>query len=120
MPQPRPLFAFAIALSLAAVGVRATELGESPFSLRSAEPGTVRALAVARAEFVKRLALEAGPEPVDDATRRQADDFDIAITQDADHYRVDFAPSQRGHRGGGYGYLIAKDSYRVVERRMYP
>ncbi|MBW8811281.1 MAG: hypothetical protein JF591_21245 [Lysobacter sp.] len=98
----------------------ATELGESPFSLRSAEPGTVRALAVARAEFVKRLALEAGPDSADDAAMRQADDFDIAITQDADHYRVDFAPSQRGYRGGGYGYLIAKDSFRVVERRMYP
>lgn len=120
MPRPHLRIAIAMALSLAAVGGRATELGESPFSLRSAEPGTVRALAVARAEFVKRLALEAGPDSANGDTGRQADDFDIAITQDADHYRVDFAPSQRGHRGGAYGYLIAKDSFRVVERRMYP
>lgn len=120
MPRPRRLIAFAMTLALAAAGAHATELGESPFSLRSAEPGTVRALAVARAEFVKRLALEAGPDSANDGAKRQADDFDIAISQDADHYRVDFAPSARGYRGGGYGYVIAKDSYRVVERRIYP
>lgn len=120
MPRPRLLIAFVMTMSLAAVGARATELGESPFSLRSAEPGSVRALAVARAEFVKRLALEAGPDSADSNDARQADDFDIAITQDADHYRVEFAPAQRGYRGGGYGYVIAKDSYRVVERRIYP